>query len=200
LFLGDVAIVSCVLRNRRRMGLFAGSPMLSLFNCQTANAPPARSDWGRAPLGPLPLPRRGEQSADRRWCGSAAPDDPLSRVDPSPGSPRDDRPMTRAGAPLGALQRLSAPPLGRCLSSGPRLRVPAIRPGRQRAPRTPAVVPAGRVPKPPGWQADEAHRAGAAQAEPPGPPRDRLPDLRPRLPLAPSNQRHRLTPLDEQGA
>jgi hypothetical protein len=38
----------------------------------------------------------------------------------------------------------------RCLSSGPCLRVPVNEPGRQRAPRTGAVVPPGRVPKPPG--------------------------------------------------
>src|SRR3954468_19716749 len=51
------------------------------------------------------------------------------------------------------------------LSSGPCLRVPAIRPGRQRAPRTGVIVPPGWVPEPPGSPADEAGRAGAAQAD-----------------------------------
>ncbi len=58
----------------------------------------------------------------------------------------------------------------------------------------------GRVPKPPECPADEAGPAGAAQADRLRPPRDRSPDLRPRIPLAPSIRRHRLTPLDEQGA
>ena len=67
---------------------------------------------------------------------------------------RDAQPMTRAGrasrrsaAALGIASRL-------CLSSGPCLRVPAIRPVRQRAPRTGVLVPPGRVPKPPGSPAD----------------------------------------------
>src|SRR5947209_19403956 len=73
--------------------------------------------------------------------------------------------------------------------------------GRQRAPRTGAVVPPGRVPKPPECPADEAGRAGAAQANGVSAirPGTAWPDLRPRIPPAPSNQRHRLTPLDEQG-
>src|SRR6185369_5385343 len=79
---------------------------------------------------------------------------------------------------------------------------PAMNRGIQRAPRTGVIVPPGRVPEPPEGPADEAERAGAAQADvgfPLHQPRDRLPVLRPRVPLAPSNQRHRLTPLDEQG-
>jgi hypothetical protein len=50
--------------------------------------------------------------------------------------------------------------------SSPRVRACVSRnhPGRQRAPRTGAVVPPGRVPRPPGRPADEAERAGAAQA------------------------------------
>ena len=57
---------------------------------------------------------------------------------------------------------------------------------------------------PPEGPADEAGRAGATPIR--GPDfagaglRDRQPVLRPRLPLAPSIQRQRLTPLDEQGA
>jgi hypothetical protein len=48
-------------------------------------------------------------------------------------------------------------------------------------------VPPGRVPEPPECPADEAEPAGAALANAPShSPRDRLPDLRPRIPLAPS--------------
>src|SRR3954453_14372783 len=104
-----------------------------------------------------------------------------------------------AVAPLGALLRLSASPFG--IRPAPvRACVSRCQAGRQRAPRTGAVLPPGRVPKPPGRPADEAGRAGAAQANALALARDRLPDLRPRIPLAPSTQRHRLTPLDEQGA
>jgi len=43
--------------------------------------------------------------------------------------------------------------------------LPAIRPGLQRAPRAGVLLPPGRVPKPPECPADEAERAGAAQAD-----------------------------------
>ena len=65
------------------------------------------------------------------------------------------------------------------------------------------VVSPGGAPTPPEGPADEAGRAGATPIQ--GPDfsgaglRDLGPFLRSRLPLAPSIQRHRLTPLDEQG-
>src|SRR4051794_7623294 len=86
--------------------------------------------------------------------------------------------------------------------SGPRVAYPVTKPARQRAPRAGVIVPPGRVPKPPECPADEAGPAGAAQASGVSAVHSRRlrPVLRPRLRLAPSNQRHRLTPLDEQGA
>jgi len=52
-----------------------------------------------------PAGTQGGRSADRRRCGSAAPvDPPCGRVDP--WFARDHRPMTLAGAPLGAPPRL----------------------------------------------------------------------------------------------
>ena len=71
------------------------------------------------------------------------------------------------GAPLAALGIA----LRQCFSSGPRLRVPANKPGRQRAPRAGAVVPPGRVPKPPESPADEAktrRRRASGRLRPPG--------------------------------
>src|SRR4051812_25314396 len=68
----------------------------------------------------------------------------------------DDRPDTPAGAPHGApLRHFSAPVRAS----------PGDQAGLERAPRAGVVVPPGRVPKPPGWRADEAHRAGAAPAD-----------------------------------
>ncbi len=49
----------------------------------------------------------GEQSADRRWCGYAAPEGP-PRGRAHLRIAGDDRPVTQAGAPLGALLRLLA--------------------------------------------------------------------------------------------
>ena len=138
---------------RERGKKFAVRSTPALFNYQTANAPPL--GLKRAPsmpsfsLFPPPAEMRG---AERRKAHRIATLAKRGRALRSARSPR--------GAPLAAL----ANAVRHLPSSGPRLRVPAIRPDRQRAPRTPAVVPAGRVPKPPGRRADEAHRAGAAQA------------------------------------
>ena len=90
---------------------------------QTANAPPpafAEASAGKPAIARLavaglalrsPQGEGGEQSADRRWCGSAAPDGP-SRERTDLRIAEDHRPMTRAGAPLGALLRLSRMPFG----------------------------------------------------------------------------------------
>ncbi len=104
-----------------------------------------------------PGKKRGEQSADRRWCGSAAPDGP-SRERTHLRIAGDDRPMTRAGAPLGALLRRS--PSG----AGPRF--------QQRAFALPsasswqeAVVPPGGAPTPPECALCVSTPAGAAPAK-----------------------------------
>ena len=104
---------------------------------------------------PLPLKNEGEQNADRRWCGSAAPRWPVSRSSPSPRSLRDHRPVTQAGAPLGALLRRS--PSG----AGPRF--------QQRAYALPSasswqgiVVSPGGAPTPPGCVLCVSTPAGAA--------------------------------------
>src|ERR1051325_2324257 len=80
---------------------------------------------------------------------------------------------------------------------------PAMKRGIQRAPRAGVIVPPGRVPEPPECPADEARRAGTAQANVGSTAFIRsgtaLAHLRLRIPPAPSNQRHRLTPLGERG-
>jgi hypothetical protein len=90
----------------------------------------------------------------------------------------DDRRDTPAGAPLGALLRLSASPWVM-----PQLRAalfPAMNRGCQRAPRAGVVVPQGRVPKPPGCELARLARgrrasgvlpaAGLGRASPRPPP------------------------------
>src|SRR5881227_2690204 len=63
------------------------APYISRFNCQTANAPPPVLAGLRVPPCPFPLPKkRGEQSADRRWCGTPHPVARLA-VEPISGSP-----------------------------------------------------------------------------------------------------------------
>ena len=65
------------------------------------------------------------------------------------------------------------------------------------------VVSPGGAPTPPGRELTRLTARAPRKlvsAQPPSPLRDRPAHLRPRIPLAPSNQRHRLTPLDEQGA
>src|ERR1051325_6419858 len=80
--------------------------------------------------------------------------------------------------------------------------VPAMNPGRQRAPRTGVVVPQGRVRKPRGSPADnrdpQAPRKPAlAQPPPPTPgPLGSSPHAHPARSIKP---RHRLTPLGERG-
>jgi hypothetical protein len=110
--------------------------------------------------------------------------------------------MTRAGAPLGALLRLSPKPFGDGSAPG-RACVSRCHPGRQRAPRAGVLVPQGGPRSRPS--------AGVTSPSPQAPhklvsgcpntcPGTAWPDLRPRIPLAPSSERHRLTPLNEQGA
>ena len=101
------------------------------------------------------------------------------------------------GAPPAALASASRPsaPVRACVSR--------CHSGRQRAPRTGTVVSPGRFPEPPGSRGESPTRRRRTSwlwLNHRRPLRDLRPDLRPRLPLAPSNQRHRLTPLDEQGA
>jgi hypothetical protein len=100
---------------------------------------------------------------------------PLSQPSPNEGSGAPQgAPIVRAcearrvlgdqDARLAALhQRLQQAPLGLCPAPG-RACVSRYHSGRQRAPRTGAVVPPGRVPEPPECPADEAEPAGAAQA------------------------------------
>src|SRR5205085_2616395 len=99
------------------------------------------------------------------------------------------------GAPLDALLR--------CLpyGIGPRF--------QQRAYALPSAsswqedIASGRSPDAARAPADEAGHPGTAPAKARISPGARLgtawPDLRPRIPFAPSSERHRLTPLDEQG-
>src|SRR4051794_32531779 len=63
-----------------------------------------------------------------------------------------------------------------------------------------ALVPPGGAPTPPeAGVTSPGRRRRASEWRLSHSPRDRLAHLRPRIPLAPSTQRHRLTPLDEQG-
>jgi hypothetical protein len=169
----------------------------SIVRQQSSAGPVGRGAGAPCPF-PLPEKTRG---AERRQA--------LVRKAPHPVVPPrerthlriagDHRPMTRAGAPLDALLRLSAS-LSRCFSSV-RACVSRCQAGRQRAPRTGVIVPPGRVPKPPECRVTSPDaQAPHKRMRLPHSPRDRSPVLRPRIPLAPSNQRHRLTPLDEQGA
>ena len=116
--------------------------------------------------------KRGGQSADRRWMRNAAPrDPPCGRADL--GFARDHRPMTLAGAPLGA------PP--RRLFAGPRFRpeavgllAQALRPSASSWQG--AVVPPGGAPAPPECRGlREPRPAGAAPAEARDFPRRRPP-------------------------
>ena len=98
----------------------------------------------------------GKQSADRRWCGYAAPGGP-SRERTDLRIAGDHRPMTRAGAPLGALRRRS--PYG----GGPRFRRRRACAHRSSASSwQEAIVPPGGAPPPPGCRL----RAGSAGAAP----------------------------------
>ena len=142
------------------------------------------------PLRLFLLPRK-MRGAERRQAlvRNAAPGGP-SRGRTHLRIAGDDRPMTRAGAPLGALLRLWRMHL--CIRPAPvRACVPRDEPGRQRAPRTGAVVPPGRVPKPPGCRL----RAGRAGAAPAGlriaacPPPDLDAHLHARLRPAPPSRR-----------
>src|ERR1043165_9688631 len=162
---------------------------------------------------PRPLRRAWQRAggdARHRLLANAAPALVTARAAPSRFTPREGSGAPQ-GAPYSALVRRSArlamtrsprgAPPAAFFGSGPRFSQP-IRPGLQRAPRAGVIVPPGRVPEPPETPADEAGGAGAAQANAlsrirPG---TAWADLRPRIPLAPSIQRHRLTPLDEQGA
>ena len=133
-----------------------------IFDCQTANASPLGFD--RAPSVPsfpfLSLTR--VRGAERREGA------PIRLAHALRIAARVCETRSPRGAPPAALAIASR----LCLSSGPRLRVPAIRPGHQRAPRTGAVIPPGRVPKPPGCEVTSPDRAGAAQvalAQPPPP-------------------------------
>ena len=115
-------------------------------------------------------PQRGGQSADRRWMRNAAPGGPpCGRADP--WIARDHRPMTLAGAPLGAPPRHFSVP-GRAFRRG------------IRASSVSQLLAGGR----------------STPRRSPGDARVRGDEPRPQVPHpAPSAERHRLTPLSERG-
>ena len=171
---------------------FAIAPRFRI-RLSNSHAPSPAYRGARAAPSSLPVPPEKMRGAERRQAlvRNAAPVVRLA-AGPISGSPE----MT-AGYAARCASRRSAAALARSFRVLAQLRAalpPAIRPGLQRAPRAGVIVPPGRVPKPPECPADEAEPAGAAQAGPafaPRQPRDRLADLRPRLPLAPSIRRHR---------
>jgi len=124
--------------------------------CQTA-CPNSRSHSTQAPsfsrrvLRPSLLSRpltpcEGKRSADRRWCERRTRGPPRGRADP--WIARDHRPMTPAGAPLGAPPRHFWRSLLRRSSE----RASGNRHGRrpvQRAPRRAVLVPPGTMPERP---------------------------------------------------
>ena len=118
------------------------------WSCADKAPPPGLN---RAPdaLRLFPSPRTREGSG----APQGAPIKPRLR-----GAARVCETRSPRGAPLAALART----FRFWLSSGPRLRIPAMNRGRQRAPRTGAVVPQGQVPKPPGSTA--ANRARGRRA------------------------------------
>src|SRR5215210_360538 len=111
MFPADVAIVSSVSPtpeppthwNITKIRSARGA--ISIFDCQTGKLRrPLVTARGSALF--LDPPRRGEQSADRRWCGSAAPMTRLA-VGSISETLGDRRPVTVAGAPFGAPPRRS---------------------------------------------------------------------------------------------
>jgi hypothetical protein len=78
-----------------------------------ANAPPPVSRAGAGCPCPISVPRKCEGSRAPTGAGADTPH-PVTclATGPSPGTPEDDRPMTRAGAPLGALLRRSPSGVG----------------------------------------------------------------------------------------
>jgi hypothetical protein len=148
-------------------------------NWPIVNASEILMKYGFLPTVARPCPRL-QNGAERRQAlvRNAAPGGPpCGRADP--WIARDHRPMTLAGAPLGAPPRhfwrsfhFAAAP-GRA-SGNRHLRRPV-----QRAPRRAVVVPPGSLPG--------AARVQAYEACPQGPP------------LAPSAERLRKTPLSERG-
>ena len=140
---------------------------LALWNESIVRRAAAALNGGAARKAP---PLRLYRCAPARGLSSQA-GPPLQKSEGRSAARRTDRPrlarrgrVLRQRARLAALHvRLSASLSAFASASGPRLRVPDVSPGRQRAPRTGAVVPPGRVPKPPGCRGDEPRRAGAAQ-------------------------------------
>jgi hypothetical protein len=158
------------------------------------SASPFKRGWVPLSLSSAPQKNEGSRAptgagAERRTRWS------VSRADPSPRTLRDDRPMTRAGAPFGALLRRS--PYG----VGPRFL-------RRHAPpsagsRQGIVVPPGGAPTPPGCVLCVSTPAGAAPARGPELPgagcRILGPVLRSRLRPAPRSRRLMSAPLWRAG-
>ena len=99
-----------------------------LHDASQRSAAPVLCGAGCAVVPPCAPRVEGRQSADRRWCGTPHPVTRLA-VRADPWSARDHRPMTPAGAPLGAPPRhFWRSRLRR--SSGSRFREPAFAPTR----------------------------------------------------------------------
>jgi hypothetical protein len=166
---------------------------LHLSNSQRSAA---RSRGDGCPASLFRSPKKKMRGAERRQAlvRNAAPGGP-SRERTHLRIAGDDRPMTRAGAPLGALLRRS--PYG----VGPRFR-------RRQAPpsagsRQEAIVPPGGAPTPPGCVAANHARGRRTRRGgelPRAVRRSREAHLRSALRPAPPSRRLMMAPLGEQGA
>ena len=118
------------------------------FDCQTANAPPARLAGGGCPSSIFcSVKKEGSRTPTGADAEAPHPMTVLADRSISGSSARDDRPLTGAGAPLGALLRRSH------YGGGPRFRR-----WRKCAHRSSAsswqeaIVPPGGAPTPPGCE------------------------------------------------
>src|SRR5437667_7717938 len=183
---------TCVLR--------AASRFLS---CRKANAPlPGGLDFlkGAGPaLSLFSVPRaRGEAERRQALVRNAAPGGPpCGRADP--WIARDHRPMTQAGAPLGAPPRRFPSGARAALSTaGGWVFAQALQPSASSWQG--AVVPPGGAPAPPECVVCETTPAGAAPAEARDfprrrPPKGEKPVLRPLLSVRPASTTPREAPL-----